>query len=849
METSNQVNQFTVFDNSLIQDKTEYNKYITWIAKYKNVNKRVQQPYIFTCERFGACREEYKLLDLKQIRDKIKKGKCLYEIVYMCRYVKPYLDIDVKDMEVDEVKQIYKYFVDKLKEKGITYNIGGYTNIKGLLADCVEYKEKATKQLSLHITGLSHYVEHDKVLAYWLDFVGIDTKYIKSKVFDISVYKDYTKQQKFRMAFCHKEPSDKINISNMFVIGEDRIRSYTVDEDDERFTSFLITWINEDMEYMDLSNSLTNQQYRDKINGKHNKIISSNNVNADGNINNAKEDVNYGEYVYNPSTPLLTEEQLTRLLNLFEPDYNDSFGSVLSPLANSPYPLYLLLRVVDNWYNQRPRQNPKNAINYIKAYYKYNPTDMWFYTIINNYYEPKKIDNNEWTTEDEILYNKLAFKANKILSKKQRQQKEDIINKYNEARDNFKNNMSEEDKKKYKTRKEFIKEFTDIKRIISPYNNKGNYYNMLYLDYEQNCYILNEYNLLKQIPQEKFDKNIQKYKLNPNKITVIKSISEFNFMRKYNGVYLSNEYDKHIEESLNIFKSGFELEEDYIYYMRWLSAKFNDPMRNLPRNIVCLEGACSFKTTFISSFMDFIKITNVDYQTDTLNTFNEWVDSSIIIIDEIPSADKEVSRVQNTLKRLTSTKYVKINRKFEHENMIENHANYIINSNYPDCGGLFNNQVQNEMFRRFRIIKKKTIDEPYATTLYNYLSDKHLLYNLYYYIKMNFKPLTDTECKYISDADVKYMEYVKNKEDNKHVLQRYIIDECVDNKNRLRLNYLVNCLKARDYKTSMATEKTILLQRKICDISDGHLIIVNMDKFVDMYLNDEFEENDQQPPI
>ena len=181
--------------------------------------------------------------------------------------------------------------------------------------------------------------------------------------------------------------------------------------------------------------------------------------------------------------------------------------------------------------------------------------------------------------------------------------------------------------------------------------------------------------------------------------------------------------------------------------------------------------------------------------------------------------------------------------------MIENHANYIINSNYPDCGGLFNNQVQNKMFRRFRIIKKKTIDEPYATTLYNYLSNKHLLYNLYYYIKMNFKPLTDTECKEISEADNKYMDYVKNKEDNKHVLQRYIIDECVDNKNRLRLNYLVNCLKARDYKTSMATEKTILLQRKICDISDGHLIIIDMDKFIDMYLNDEFEENDQQPPI
>ena len=29
----------------------------------------------------------------------------------------------------------------------------------------------------------------------------------------------------------------------------------------------------------------------------------------------------------------------------------------------------------------------------------------------------------------------------------------------------------------------------------------------------------------------------------------------------------------------------------------------------------------------------------------------------------------------------------------------------------------------------------------------------------------------------------------------------------------------------------------------------GCLIIIDMDKFVDMYLNDEFEENAQQPPI
>lgn len=854
METSSQVNQFTVFDNSLIQDKTEYNKYITWIGKYKNVNKRGQQPYIFICDRFGACREEYKLLNLKQIRDRIKKGKCLYEIVYMCRYVKPYLDIDVKGMDIDEVKQIYKYFVDKLKESGITYNIGGYTNIKGLLANCVEYKEEATKQLSLHITGLSHYVEHDKVLAYWLDYVGIDTKYIKSNVFDISVYKDYTKQQKFRIAFCHKEPNDKINISNMFVIGEDRIRSYTVDEDDdERFTSFLITWINEDMEYMDLTNSLTNQQYRDKLNGKHNKI-----VNTDGNINNAKEDnKDYGEYVYNPSTPLLTEEQLTRLLNLFEPDFDKSFANVLSPLANSPYPLYLLLRVVNNWYNQRPRANPKNAINYIKTYYKYNPSDKWFFTILDNYYSDDEINVDkivDWSEEKENIYKELKaefkvgnnkVKKNLVIQNgdktitKEYNYKTILNERYTQISMSY-DNLPDELIRRRKTMLKFKNEFKALQRLIKSHES-SNRYSRIFKDDQRNFYYKDEDGLMPYSP-DRCREYISENNMDKGRLSIIEP-DKYDYITKYNGIFFDESYLDKVKEGLNIFASGFILEEDYIYFMRWVSAKLNNPKTVLPRNLVCLDGTGSFKTRFIEKLRDFVSFSKVHYNNDTMSAFNDWGDASIVMIDEIPKFSKNYADVQNTIKQMVGCDTIAVNKKYAQRRVKKNIANYIINSNYVNCGGIFNDTAGDEMFRRFKIIKKQEMG-PEKDKLFNYLEDYRFLFNLQWYIKNNFTPMNMDEYNHVSEMEEEYKkDMVRDNSYNYKVLTLYDIERCVSDKNRLKLSELVRLLNLNNCNTRMADERSTLFQMGIIRRSGNNYHVEDKNKLLERYLRESEDDS------
>ena len=227
---------------------------------------------------------------------------------------------------------------------------------------------------------------------------------------------------------------------------------------------------------------------------------------------------------------------------------------------------------------------------------------------------------------------------------------------------------------------------------------------MLFIDNVENVYKLDEHDELAQINDSQFNKIIKKNKINENKLTNIGNIEKYNYIRKYNDVFISNVYNDKVQESLNIFKSGFVNEYDYVYYMRWLSMKLNDPYTVLPRNIVCLLGTGSFKTTFIDSLCDFVKVSKINYSNDISNTFNEWIDSSIVVIDEVPQNAKDVEKLQNDIKTMSGAKAIKINRKFEHERMKKNRANFVINSNYLNCGGLFSNQTQGEMFSRFRVI-------------------------------------------------------------------------------------------------------------------------------------------------
>lgn len=552
--------------------------------------------------------------------------------------------------------------------------------------------------------------------------------------------------------------------------------------------------------------------------------------------NNNKEEI----------TPLFDEKTLLKLLNLFTPDF-ENIESIVSILCHSPYPIDVIKRVCYQWYNKKENEDGDIIEEYINKYYEYEKSNKWFDTIMNKYYEPQTIKDFGWTDEDEKIYNKLAFASDNELSQKQIQQKEDIKRKHFEIKYKLKCSLMAEEQMKYWDWEDYTKLFKDVKNIITPYCFDNNYYNKLFIVDLRKYYILNEDNTFKQIDRKDFENIIRSHKINENKLTHIYGVEKLNYIRKYNGVFLSNKYNEKVEEILNIFKSGFVNGYDYIYYMRWLSMKLNNPRMLIPRDIVCLFGTIGIKTMFIDAFNDFIKVSNIGYNTVTQCSFNDWIKSSIVIINEIPDKTKDEKNKQHfqyCIERYTSSEYVGLKRRYKREKTIRRYANFIINSNYINCGGIFNNPADNTIFDRFKIIKNQTIKNDDAEILYNNLKDKYILYNLYEYIKNEFKPMEFNELYKRTEYEHEYERIIcKMEYRNKRVLDHDTIKQCIDNGKYLKIDCLVDMLINAGHSTSIDNEESFLLNADIIDFSsDDHYIITDYNKFKETYMKEDNKE-------
>lgn len=836
-ETETKTNIFTCLNDEYKQKQT-YKKITT--------GRENDEKILLCCSDVKQNLNNYFAIDEDEINERLNNNQILYEVIYGFRYIKPYIDLDMDDkFNDDEVIKTFNYIKETLENKKLNFVIGGYTSIESINKEYkhIEIKDIETthKKLSLRIFAHKYAIDINKSLAFWVEYIGLNKELIEKKIIDPSVYKSADKQQKLRLLQSNKTTEDNKGVKNYYMFDADGDKYKSIKKG-FKVEYLAATWT-KDAELFDSSKLTDNETLKKQLRGKTTATPTTENNKE--NKEETKEENKEEEQ--EDITPLFDENTLLKLLNLFPTDW-ESIEKVISNLCHSPYPIDVVKRVAYNWYNSKEHEHGDKTADYIDRYYEYTKNNKWFFSIINQYYTPQTIKDLGWTEEDEQIYNKLAFKPNNKLSSKQRKQKEEIKDKYAEIKNKLNESLEEEDKEKYKTRKYFIKLFRDIKRIITPYKENGSLYNMLFIDRKFNAYMLNERNRLEQINKENFNEIIKKNKINENKLTKIGNIEKYNYIRKYNDVFISNVYNDKVQESLNIFKSGFVNEYDYIYYMRWLSMKLNNPYAVLPRNIVCLLGTGSFKTTFIDSLCDFVKVSKINYSNDISNTFNEWIDSSIVVIDEVPQNAKDVEKLQNDIKTMSGAKAIKINRKFEHEAMIENSVNFVINSNYLNCGGLFSNQTQGEMFRRFRVIKKQIINQDNAEILFNNLNDKYILYNLFEYIKNEFKPMNIKEFKEVSEFETEYMQTVKNTQDNKRILSKDAIELCVDKYKHLRIKYLVDSLRARSYITSITNEKMFLIQSEVVKISGKHLTITDYEKFEEIYLNDEFEEEDNDEP-
>lgn len=828
-----QINRFTCL-NDEYKNKPTYKKITT--------GRENDEKILLCCSDVKQNLNNYFAIDEEEINNRLKHNQIFYEVIYGFRYIKPYIDLDMLEkFDDEEVIKTFDYILKTLEDKKLDFVVGGYTSIETIHNDYkqIEIKDVETthKKLSLRIFAYKYSIDINKALAFWVEYIGLDKELINKLIIDPSVYKSADKQQKLRLLQSNKTTEDNKGVKGYY-IHDGKNENYKGTKQGFKVEYLAATWT-KDTELFDSSELTDNETLKKLLKGKTTQTKTTENKEETKENNKEEEE---------EITPLFDEKILLKLLNLFPTDW-DSIEKVISNLCHSPYPIDVIKRVSYNWYNREEHTHGDRTADYIDRYYEYTKNNKWFYSIINQYYTPQTIKDFGWTVEDEEIYNKLAFKPNNKLSSKQRKEKEEVINRFVEAKDKLKKSLTDEDKEKHKTRKYFVNLFRDLKRIITPYEKAGSLYNRLFVDEKRNAYMLNKRNRLEQLNKENFNAIIKENKINEKRLTIIEDIENYNYIRKYNDVFITEDYKEKVEESLNIFKSGFVNEYDYIYYMRWLSMKLNNPYIVLPRNIVCLLGTGSFKTTFIDSFGDFLKVSKINYSNDITSSFNEWIDSSIVVIDEVPQSAKDVEKLQNDIKTMSGAKTIKINRKFEHEAMIDNCANYIINSNYLNCGGLFSNQTQGEMFRRFRVIKKQIINQDKAEVLFNNLNDKNILYNLFEYIKNEFKPMTIKEFQEVSEYETEYMQTVKNTQDNKRVLDKSIIELCVDKRNRLSVKNLVDYLRVQNYITTITNEKMFLIQSEVCKIdSSRHLIITDYDKFVSLYLSDEIDEEEEDKP-
>ena len=484
-------------------DRGSTNKFVCYDEKYKEYEtyKEMKRGRMYGEKLLLCCTDvrqnltDYCVLSEQQINEGLNNKLTLYEVIYGFWFIKPYIDLDMDDkFEDEEVINTFDNIINTLHGK-LDYVIGGYTSINSI-HDEYEYielknAEKTHKKLSLRIFAYKYAIDIRYVLGFWIEYIGLDKELIGKKIIDPSVYKAADKQQKLRLLQSNKTRGDNKGVKAYYIYDKDN--DELLYNEGFKLKYLAATWT-KDTEIFKVSKLTDNETLKKSLKGKTTTTKDNkDDATKDNNKNNNKstDDI----------TPLLSEKDLLKLLNLFPTDW-EYIEKVVSSLCHSPYPKDVIKRVCYDWYNSIEHTNGDKTADYIDRYYEYTKTNKWFNSIINQYYTPPTLKDFGWTDEDEEIYNDLAFKPNNRLSSNQRKQKEEIRNKYADVKTKLKASLTEEDKEKNKTRKYFVNLFRDLKRIITPYEENGNIYNMLFIDRKRNAYLLNERNRLEQINKE-----------------------------------------------------------------------------------------------------------------------------------------------------------------------------------------------------------------------------------------------------------------------------------------------------------------------------------------------------------
>ena len=529
-----------------------------------------------------------------------------------------------------------------------------------------------------------------------------------------------------------------------------------------------------------------------------------------------------------------------------EHENGEYWAAFVGFLSACPYFYSEISEMLYNVYNIKFHDHPNSLNDYVANYLEkeeINESNAYFYNLIQPF-KPK-------TTKKEYLkdsgFDKKRYDELKKLVKNDKAENDDI-REFKELRKERKELIKEwleTDGKTFNLYNDFIFSFNTYRIFETPYKTKSlyNYYYDISDNYElkvknkqnsknRKMYVKNKQFNFTNCPLSHADlsKNKKKY-ITETSLTIYNN-------QIIRDIYVSEKNRKNAKEMLKIFKKGFVYNRDYKLFIDFIRFKLNTPDDLYLKNIVCYKGKDSLKTGFLNILSDYIDIGNI---TSRLldNDFNGLFKNPISFIDEIKAKVDNCGNIREFLKSITSTTRFTLHEKNKNATTIDNCTNIVICTNYKECGGLFDNQVSGEMFKRFYIIKKQTIERKYLDIFGELSKNRANIKAMVEYIK-NLKPLPKEEI-FNEETQKDYYNFVKNSNLNKRCLDIRTIDNSIrtDSKNQkwVNLSNLIKSLKSEGIITSIETERQLLEQNNIIKVyKDRKVKIIDLVHFFKCYL-------------
>lgn len=323
--------------------------------------------------------------------------------------------------------------------------------------------------------------------------------------------------------------------------------------------------------------------------------------------------------------------------------------------------------------------------------------------------------------------------------------------------------------------------------------------------------------------------------ININKV-ITTSKSEYKKLLQ-NYTYIDDANVINGKRILEIFKAGFVNEYDYNVYMDFIRFKLLNPKKLYIKNFVCYEGKDSLKTSFINMVGEYITVGIVPVNL-IHSQFNGYMNNAICVYEELPASIKESRTVIEQLKAMTSTRKISLHEKGKDSETIDNYCNIIINTNHKEVGGLFDNQTDAEMFKRFYIIKKRPIDKALINEFWDIINDNANIAACFELIKQ-LKPLSTDDINNTLTQE-EYYSFVRNTQNNKQCLDIYEIDRTINKDNKsscwLKSTVLIRLLKENELPASKESERQQLEKLGIIQVyPNSHFRIVDIEKYYMRY--------------